>query len=204
MQENTGLRESMAQVAGSAAIAGVLMVLVGFWLGLTGISNSEVYNHSVTVFNWTMRIGGIAMFVIAALAYLGWRPVLAIDTVIAVTTGLLMVGVGLIWLINSDLLNGVLVLLFGGMFVRSGLNSWTLFRGSSPPEPASVVDPVPASVEERPISDRNEGEGLAASLRAARKRTEAKAERVAIPKAEEPDPEGFLADLGRSTDDDKP
>jgi hypothetical protein len=191
----------MVQVAGSAAVAGVLMLVVGFMLGLAGISDSAVYNNSVTVFNWTMRCGGIAMFAIAVLAFLGWRPILAIDTVIAVGAGLLMMGAALIWLISGDFVNGVLILLFGGMFVRSGLSSWALFRWSSFLVSACVADSVLAA-EERSVVGPARGEGLMASLRA-RKRTETKDGRVVMPKAGEPEPEGFLADLGRSCEDDK-
>src|SRR3972149_3503073 len=104
MQGDTELRQAMMQVAGSAAVAGVLMVLVGFWLGLFAGSDSSIHSYSVDAFNWTMRVGGIAMFVIAVLAYLGWRPVLAIDGVIAVGVGLLMIAVALIWLGVGDLL----------------------------------------------------------------------------------------------------
>ncbi len=198
MRENTELRQAMVQVAGSAAFAGALMLLVGFWLGLKGVSPSEIYNHSVTVFNWTMRVGGIVMLVIAALAYAGWRPVLAVDVIFAGAVGVVMIGVGLIWVVNGDSLHGILVLLFGGLFVRSGLNSWSLLQAR--PTQRSESEPA-RSLEDASPSDRLAGgENLAASLRSARKRMD---ERVTMPKPDEPEPEGFLADLGRSCEDDK-
>ncbi len=208
MRENAELRQSMAQVAGSAGIAGALMVLLGFWFfrTLVGASESPIYNSSITVFLVLLRGGGILMLVIAAAAYAGWRPVLAIDGVATTLMGGLMVVIAIIWIAKSDL-DGVFMLLFGGLFVRSGLNSWRLFRCSRAAEPAISVDAAPPVVEDgpeaRPIAEASGRPGLATSLRAARKQTEAKNERVAMPKASEPDPEGFLADLGRSSEDGK-
>lgn len=202
MRENTEFRQSMAQVAGSAGIAGALMVLLGFWFfrTLVGTSESPIYNISITVFLVLLRGGGILMLAIAAAAYAGWRPILAIDGIATTLMGVLMVVIAIIWIAKSDL-DGVFMLLFGGLFVRSGLNSWRLFRCSRAAEPAVAVDAAPPVVEQKPIAEASGREGLAASLRAARKRTEAKDERVAMPKAGEPDPEGFLADLGRSSED---
>ena len=204
MQENTELRQSMMQVAGSAAFGGMLMVLLGFWFfrDLVGASDSVVYNLSITIFLWTMRAGGTAMLVIAALAYLGWRPILAIDGVIASLTGVIMLATALIWVVNRDL-DGVLMLVFGGLFVRSGMQSWALFRSARPPELERSIAEAPAPVDEHIAGGTSAGEGLLAGLLASRKRADKQEERVVMPKHDEPAPEGFLADLGRSSEEEK-
>ena len=179
MRDNLEPPPDLRSVAFSAFVAGVLMVLVGFWLGLEGLSKSNVYNASVTVFNWLMRIGGIAMLIVAAMAYLNWRPILAFDAAAAVVIGGMMVLISLVWIMNNDLIQGVVILFFGGMFVKAGIQSWLMFRGT----PARSADTPPAREEE----PKAPSPGRLPSKH-----------RVTPPKPGEPEPEGFLADIGRS------
>jgi hypothetical protein len=174
---------NLRSVAFSAFFAGVLMVLVGFWLGLEGTSKSGTYNTSVTVFNWLMRIGGIAMLIVAAMAYLNWRPILAFDAAAAVVIGGMMVLVSLLWIANNDLIQGVVVLFFGGMFVKSGIQSWLMFRGT------------PARSKDTPSATEQETKAPSPGRLPPR-------HRVTPPKPGEAEPEGFLADLGRSKEKD--
>jgi len=183
MQDNPKPPPDLRSVAFSALFAGVLMMLVGFWLGLKGVSESSAYNASVTVFNWLMRVGGIVMLMVAAMAYLNWRPILAFDAAASMVIGGLLVLVSLLWIANNDLIQGVVVLFFGGMFVKSGVQSWYAFRG--------------------PL-DQSAGSSSAAQreTKASSPGREAPKRRVTPPKPGEPEPDGFLADLGRSKEED--
>ena len=183
MPENPKPPPDLRSVAISALFAGVLMVLVGFWLGRKGIAESSVYNTSVTVFNWLMRIGGIAMLIVAAMAYLNWRPILVFDAAASVVIGGLMVLVSLLWIANNDLIQGIVVLFFGGMFVKSGVQSWYAFRGT----PVQSAGTSSATQQET----RTPSPGRMAPKH-----------RVTPPKPGEPEPDGFLADLGRSKEKD--
>lgn len=183
MQDNPKPPPDLRSVAFSALFAGVLMMLVGFWLGLKGVSESSVYNVSVAVFNWLMRVGGVTMLMIAALAYLNWRPVLVCYAAVATAIGGIMLLISLLWLANNDIIDGVLVLFFGGMFVKSGVQSWYAFRG---PLDQSVGTSSAAQRETKTSSPGRE----------------APKRRVTPPKPGEPEPDGFLADLGRSKEED--
>jgi hypothetical protein len=192
MQQDNQVPSVLRQVAFSALVAGVLMVLVGFPMGLQGTSRSEVYNTSVTAFVWLMRGGGISMLLVAVLAFVGWERVLALDAVLATVIGAGMAIVALLWLANSDLVSGVLILVFGGMFVRSGIQSWQAFRSlgpksmepEAPPTPPEPNTDIPTT---RPWLRRE-------------KRDPQTDERVRMPAPDEAGLEGFLADLGKSDD----
>ncbi len=62
------------QNAGSSLLEAAVMLLVGFYFlsGLTGVSSSAVYNHSVPVVMWTFRIGGLALLAIVS-TWAAWR-----------------------------------------------------------------------------------------------------------------------------------
>jgi hypothetical protein len=77
----------------------------------------------------------------------------------------------------------VVILFFGGMFVRAGVQSWLTFRGP----PARSTDAAPATVQETKAPSPG--------------RLSPK-QRVAPPRPGEPEPEGFLADLGRTEEKD--
>ncbi len=199
MRENTELRQAMMQVAGSAAIAGIIMVLLGFWFfrDLVGTSESSVYNISITAFLLTIRVGGVALLVVAALEYMGVGLALVIDAFLTGLAGILLLATAIVWGLNGDI-DGLFLLIFAVILLRAAMSGWRLFR-------SPVL--APAEAGEAPDSDgqvqpnRLENtQNLAVSLRSARKRTD---ERVAMPNSDEPEPEGFLADLGRSSEDDK-
>jgi len=194
MQQDNQVPNVLRQVAFSALVAGVLMILVGFWMGLQGVSQSEVYNTSVTAFVWLMRVGGISMLLVALLAFVGWERVLALDAVLATVIGAGMALVALLWLANSDLINGVLILVFGGLFVRSGTQSWQAFRSLG----LTSSEPVPPQAPAEPEADVPTTRPW---LRRHKRDTRAdEEERVRMPEPDESTPEGFLADLGKSDD----
>jgi hypothetical protein len=122
----------MAQTAWSALIGGGLLLLFGlyYWNAeLTGISDSSIYNAFVDVMVWTLVVGGVLNLISAAVLFLGWRSALAADGIIAVATGGMLMLIGLVRMVHhfsdgSLDLQAILLLVFGGMFIRSGLGSW--------------------------------------------------------------------------------
>ena len=108
------------QNAGSSLLEAVVMLLVGFYFlrGITGVSDSAVYNGSVFVVAWTFRIGGLVLLAVALLCWVGWRQVLLVDAIVSGAIGVSFVVTGAIWVVNSDLM-GALVVLFGLMSLHS-------------------------------------------------------------------------------------
>lgn len=122
------MSQDARRVAFPALIAGVLMLVIGVWFEREGVSDSDFYNASVGAFNWIMRIGGVAMLIVAAAGWAGWSGAFVAD---AVSSGLIGLALGLeslIWLSNGDIPNGVLVLVFCLMFLHSARQSWRASR----------------------------------------------------------------------------
>lgn len=204
---NRADRQQMREIASSAAIGAALTLFAGFYLDLEGISDSRFYNGSVGLFTWTMKVGGVLMGLGAVLLWMGVRPALAIDAVLAMGIGAIMVAVGGIWLGYRDF-QGFLLLIFGAMFIRSGWGSWMagrpvvarpavelereLDRAGAPPPVPPVDENVRQSARERLLAGKKDETAAAAA--AERSRPPAIPE---APRAEEPPPEGFLAQLGR-------
>jgi hypothetical protein len=105
-------------------ISAGLFLYVGFGLGLTGISESAVYNGSVTALVWGARGIGIGLLVALGLTYLRVPGVALLDFVLAglATVGCLIIGV--IWLVYSDI-QGVLLLLFGLLNASAARQAWS-------------------------------------------------------------------------------
>jgi len=206
-------RQQMSEIAFSAAIGAAMMLLVGFVLDLRGISDSEFYNFTVSAFTWTMKVGGVLMALVAGLLWVGLRPVLLVDAIFAMAIGVLMVGVGGVWVVHQTLLNGVLSLVFGVIFVRSGWGSWLAYRGSSAgyafPVASGQDDSSASPAVATPAARQEAMDRLLASKK--REASPEPAPAVAKPAPEppcppakvpplaknEPPPEGFLAELGR-------
>ncbi|HOW70031.1 MAG TPA: hypothetical protein PKY77_05460 [Phycisphaerae bacterium] len=118
------MRQDTHQIVFPALIAGALMLVIGVWFPRMGASDSDFYNKSVEAFNWMMRIGGVAMLIVAALAWTGWSGALLADAIASGVVGLALGIEALIWLSQGDIPNGVLVLIFALMFLNSARHSW--------------------------------------------------------------------------------
>ena len=122
------------QHAGSTLLEAAVLLFVGFYFlgGLSGISDSQIYNTSVTAVRLAFQGGGVAMLVVAMLCWIGWRYALAVDAVVSAILGLAFLITGGIWLVNGDMM-GVLILIFGVMDLSSARASWArhLFVTSS-------------------------------------------------------------------------
>lgn len=167
--------DSQRSAGGSALLAGVLMLVVGFFFGLVGNSDSQVYIHSVTVFNWMLRIGGGLLLAIGLLGLAGVRGVWLLDGLVSGLIGLGLAGIALIWLYFGDHFKGLLVGFYAAMCLSSAGRCWSAWQ-RMPAGPPPAVDPSPTAISPPP-ADR--------------------LEHIAPPADDEPIPEGFLAELGR-------
>lgn len=104
-----------------------LFLFVGFAMGLVGISESALYNGSVTALVWGARVIGIGILVVMALEYLRLGLAIVLDLMIAVLATVLCLVVGLIWIISTDL-QGFLLLLFGLLNGSTALAAWQRWR----------------------------------------------------------------------------
>ncbi|MBN2559665.1 MAG: hypothetical protein JXQ75_01875 [Phycisphaerae bacterium] len=183
-----------------AGIAGLLMLVYGWGMGLAGTSDDDFYNTTVAVFDWMLKIGGLCMVVVAVVCFAGQRTGLLIDVLVSGTCGLIMVLCGIYWLLNDGLyIRYMLYIVFGGMFLKAARDCWLSYFASGavptgdaatngaggrgwlgvkpleppkPPNPPKAEAPHPASI--RPKS---------------------------LPKDGEPPPEGYLAALAKEEDE---
>jgi len=166
-------------IAGNAAFAAAIMLVFGWLMGGLVTSRTEaMYVLAVEAFNWMLRIGGIAMLLVAALCYAGKTAGLVLDFVVSGFCGAIMLACGGYWLVldiragGGSGLQDVFVVLFGFLFVRAAMQSWGRLGGEGSAAPPEEGKPHPASIH--PESLPREGE--------------------AAP------PEGFLAALSREKD----
>ena len=120
-------REIASSVRGnawSAAIAAALMILFGFYY-LGKPTGTGLFPLSALGFYYTLRIGGIAMAVIAVGSFAGFRPVLLVDAVVSVAIGVLLILTGVGMLVGGgDAFQTILSVVFGGMFFSAGVRNW--------------------------------------------------------------------------------
>jgi hypothetical protein len=135
------MNQHARQNAFPVGIAAIVMLVYGFVFG--GFSAAPdlgpFYETTIRVFNWMLRIGGVALVVVALLSMAGWTAALLCDFLISGVCGSIMAACGVYWTVQErgfDIQN-LLILVFGALFVRSALASWSLFATR---EAAAAVD----------------------------------------------------------------
>jgi len=122
-------------------LAAALLLFFGFYY-LARPSGSDLFSIAALVFFYTLRIGGIAMAVVALWSLSGHGAALFVDAIVSVVIGLLLVLTGLGLLTGGDLLQTVLNVVIGGMFIsagrRSGRDWLALARTASRAQPNIV------------------------------------------------------------------
>ena len=102
------------------------MIYFGFFYGLTEPSGTDLFSRANWVFFHTLRIGGIAMGVLAVLSMTGNRLVLMIDAVVSIALGVVFALTGAAMLIDGGApLQPALNVMFGWMFVSAGRRNWS-------------------------------------------------------------------------------
>lgn len=154
--------------AGSAGLGAACLLFFGFlYLAKPGTSLGDALSAQ----NWfaaghaalfyTMRVGGVALGLVALASLTGAWPVLAADALASIPVGAMLIASGVLMLMGSgDALQSGLLLIFGVMYIRAGLSNGRLALAASrlrqagrPPQPH--VQPPPAPRLHRPTSDAN-------------------------------------------------
>ncbi len=150
------------------------MIYFGFF-GLLEPTGTDLFSRASWVFFHTLRIGGVAMGILALWSLSGQRPVLMIDAVVSIAIGTVFALTGAAMLIDGGApLQPALNVVFGWMFVSAGRRNWSDYYAlakraefpehtarpmTSPPhtptpppqpvdDPAAAVVSVPLAIEE--------------------------------------------------------
>lgn len=108
----------------SPLIGAALMLYFGF-VHMAEPSGTDLFGRAAWVFFQTLRIGGVAMAVVAAALMTGHPLALILDAAVTMICGLLFLGTGVAMLLDSGDMVQILINLFcGTSFVSSGMRSW--------------------------------------------------------------------------------
>ncbi len=182
-----------------AAIGAAFLLYFGF-LHLAEPTGTDLFNRANWVFYHTLRLGGLAMAAVAFWSLLGQGITLAVDAVVAVLIGALLILTGLAMTIDGgDMPQTIINVVCGGMFISSGLHNWKDYRFLSPstasrattfrtPGLPDLNRPVHTAPTVRPkLHSSSQGE----------RRDEGREHREAA--TPPPPPVGFLAALAKKT-----
>ena len=137
------MNDALRSTGSSAAFSAAVMLLVGFYFGRTGISDSALYNTAVAATTWSMRLGGLGMVVVALLCYSGQRLGLLLDAVVGLGAGGLIAAASLLCILmdlgrgKSLDVNDLIFTIVGFGTAAAARGSWALYRGSDPGTPSS-------------------------------------------------------------------
>jgi len=181
-----------------AAVGAAFLLFFGFYR-LAEPTGAELFDRASWVFYHTLRVGGLAMGAVAAWSMLGQPITLAVDAVVTVAIGALLILTGLGMAVDGGpMVQTIINVVCGGMFTSSGVRNWRDYRFFSatktsnhpaiPTRDLGDLDRRPhASPDVRrkpPSPTQGEGRGEGREHREA-----------ATPIA--PPPEGFLASLAK-------
>ncbi|MFH1108133.1 MAG: hypothetical protein V1790_02900 [Planctomycetota bacterium] len=182
-----------------AAIGAAFLLYFGF-LHLAEPTGTDLFNRANWVFYHTLRLGGLAMGVIAAWSLFGHSITLAVDAVVTVAIGALLVLTGLGMAVDGGPIGQTIInVVCGGMFISSGLHNWKDCRFLSPRTASRA-----ATFRAPGLPDLNRPAHTAPTVRPkphsssqGERRDEGREHREAA--TPPPPPEGFLAALAEKT-----
>lgn len=181
-----------------AAIGTAFLVYFGFF-AVAEPTGTDLYHRAAWAFYHTLRLGGLAMGAVALWSMLGQPMTLVVDAVVTVLIGVLLILTGLAMAVDGGaMIQTIINLVCGGMFISSGARNWRDYQFYAAPRASDV-----------PSSRTTDSTGLEAHLHALpevrRKappssqrdhQVERKEQRQPITPVEPP-PEGFLASLAK-------
>jgi len=188
-----------------AAIGAAFLLFFGFFQ-LTEPTGTDLFGRANWVFYYTLRLGGLAMAAVAAWSLLGQSITLAVDAVVTVAIGALLILTGLGMAVDGGAMGQTIInVVCGGMFISSGVRNWRDYRlfsatktSNDPAIPTRDLDAFDRRPHASPDVRRKSPSPSAREGRVQRKST--------TPIA--PPPEGFLASLAKKppppTDDEGP
>jgi hypothetical protein len=186
-----------------AAIGAGFLLYFGY-LHLAEPTGTDLFNRANWVFYHTLRLDGLAMAAVALWSMRGQGITLAVDALVAALIGVLLILTGLVMAIDGgDMLQTVINVVCGVMFISSGLRNWkdyrffsaadastaTIFPSSEPPDfrrPTRTLPDVRAKAPS-PFQGEGKGEGRIGN------------ETLRSPAPPPTPPEGFLAALAKKT-----
>ena len=131
--------------ASSAWIGAAMLLFFGFGY-LTEPSGTDLFSKAAWVFYQTLRIGGIAMAAAAAFLTTGHTLALAVDAVVAVTVGLLLIATGAVMFIDGgEALQPLINVICGTGFASSGRRSWAAYTSLA----AGAIEPPALTREDQ-------------------------------------------------------
>ena len=183
-----------------AAIGAAFLLYFGFYSQLTEPTGTELFDRAWWVLYHTLRVGGVALAAIALWSMLGQGITLAVDAVVAVLIGALLILTGLAMAIDGgDMLQTIINVVCGGMFISSGLHNWKDYRCPSPRTTSRAT-----TFRTPGLPDLNHPAQTAPTVRPkphsssqGERRDEGREHREAA--TPPPPPEGFLAALAKKT-----
>lgn len=119
--------ERSDSIFGTLISAGIFLY-VGFGMGMTGVSNSELYNFSVSAFTLGAKGVGIAFLVVAGLRLMGARFSAVLELMAEIIAALGCLVIGGVWVMHGDT-SGFLLLLFGTWNAYVARGTLRLMRG---------------------------------------------------------------------------
>jgi hypothetical protein len=187
------------QNVATAAIGAAFLLFFGFYR-LAEPTGTELFDRAWWVFYHTLRVGGVSLATVALWSMLGQGITLAVDAVITVVIGGLLILTGLAMAIDGgDMLQTIINVVCGGMFVSSGLHNWKDYRFLSPRTESKA-----ATFRTPGLPDLNRLAHTAPTVRPkpdsssqGERRDEGREHREAA--TPPPPPEGFLAALAKKT-----
>ncbi len=134
----------------SAGIAALCLLYFGYF-GIAKPVGTDLFSFGNLIFYYCLRIGGVAMGMIAAASLLGAPVVLICDAVVSVLLGgLFIASAGMMLADGGGGLNPFLMIVFGFMFISAGLRNGRAFMAfhragaaSDAAGPIRVQNPAP-------------------------------------------------------------
>jgi len=127
---HTSLAAAVRSNATSAAIAAACLIYFGFF-HLSHPTGNDWFSLGNLILFYSLRIGGVALAVVAAWSLLGHSGVLIVDAAISVPIGLAFIVSGILMLVDGGgTFQSVLILIFGAMFISAGVRNGKLYFSS--------------------------------------------------------------------------
>ncbi len=185
-RDETGSAIRVRQNVVPAAIGAAFLLFFGF-LRLTEPTGTDLFSRANWVFYYTLRFGGLAMGAVAAWSLLGKSITLAVDAVVSVAIGALIVLSGLGMAVDGGpMIQTIINFVCGSMFISSGVRNWRDYRLLAVTS-ASIPTPLPTAPSPSQGESRGEGHLHPKTIELPRQSGVSNA----------PPPQGFLASLAK-------
>lgn len=148
------MEEIYRRTALNSLFTGLLMTAVGFFL-----FSSQQHYWPASLLVVVMRVGGLAMFAVAFAAW--WRSpfTFRLDVVCSGLIGVCLLGIGIIWVINSPReLTPYALLIFGWMCLRNARDSYRMDACQRAEEAAGLPPRAPEPPADDSLGENDLGQ----------------------------------------------